>query len=158
VVWDGVTVWRDRRHLVFETQPLPQPHGVPVDLGQTETPVGTLVVEESAAPEHFDPSPLVEYLDPAKLQFPLTLRPWEKGDAFTPYGMPGRKNVSDLLTERKVPPQERARQLVLLSGGEIVWVVGHRLAEEASLRASADRAVRLEWNPGEALVPDGDAR
>jgi tRNA(Ile)-lysidine synthase len=41
--------------------------------------------------------------------------------------MVGRKKVSDYLTDRKMSVVEKRRQFVLLSGDDIVWLVGHRI-------------------------------
>jgi len=71
----------------------------------------------------------IAQLDFDKLHFPLTLRPWEPGDAFVPLGMNGRKKLSDFFTDRKVDRLQRERTLVLCSGEEIVWVVGMRIAD-----------------------------
>jgi tRNA(Ile)-lysidine synthase len=71
----------------------------------------------------------VALLDEAKLQYPLRLRRWREGDSFIPFGMAGRKKVGDYLTDQKVSIAERKRQFVLLSGDDIVWIVGRRTDE-----------------------------
>lgn len=149
VEWPAVTVWRDRERLVFAAEsPAPEAERAvwPGDL--VVLPEGTLrvdLVEEGPFVPGSDPN--VELVDAGRLRFPLTLRSWQPGDALVPLGMAGRKKVSDLLTERRVPPQSRARQRVLLSGGEVVWVVGHRLAALFRLRPETSRAARLVWQP-----------
>lgn len=66
-------------------------------------------------------------IDKAKVKFPLTVRPIENGDAFIPFGMTGRKLVSDYLTDRKCSLFEKQRQLVVTdSEGQIIWLVGKR--------------------------------
>ena len=57
---------------------------------------------------------------------PVTIRPWQEGDWFIPFGMKGRKLVSDYLTDCKVSALDRQRQLVATSGNDIIWVVGRR--------------------------------
>ncbi|MCL2727474.1 MAG: tRNA lysidine(34) synthetase TilS [Bacteroidales bacterium] len=69
----------------------------------------------------------VATLDAGKLHFPLTLRTWQKGDRFIPFGMKGFKKVSDFLIDVKVPLWEKERQQVLCSNEEIVWLVGRRI-------------------------------
>ena len=69
----------------------------------------------------------IAYLDEQKLSYPLTLRRWQEGDSFIPFGMRGRKKVSDFLTDRKMSVVEKSRQFVLVSGEDIVWVVGCRI-------------------------------
>ncbi|MBQ0080923.1 MAG: tRNA lysidine(34) synthetase TilS [Alistipes sp.] len=66
-------------------------------------------------------------LDLDKISFPLCLRRWKAGDAFFPLGMSGKKKVGDFLTDRKLSPVEKSRQMVLLSAQKIVWVVGERI-------------------------------
>ncbi|ROT47351.1 tRNA lysidine(34) synthetase TilS [Candidatus Cardinium hertigii] len=63
------------------------------------------------------------------LQFPLTIRPWKHGDIFYPLGMQGRKKISDLLIDLKVPMAIKEQVLVVTSNHKIVWVVGYRIDE-----------------------------
>jgi tRNA(Ile)-lysidine synthase len=68
-------------------------------------------------------------LDFHALDFPLTLRKWEPGDWFMPLGMPHKKKLSDFMIDRKIPLNLKDKVYVLTSGGQIVWVVGHRIDE-----------------------------
>lgn len=64
--------------------------------------------------------------DADKLTSPLSLRLWKQGDTFVPFGMKGRKKVSDYLTDRKFSLLRKERQWLLCSGDEIAWLVGER--------------------------------
>ena len=77
--------------------------------------------------ENLDQGDNVALLDADKLKFPLKVRRWQDGDWFVPFGMSGRKKLSDYLIDKKVSLAEKGRQFVLLSGDDIVWVVGHRV-------------------------------
>jgi tRNA(Ile)-lysidine synthase len=145
----AAAVWRERARLVVEEGGVGEAETpVPAE-GAVATPFGTLAVEPLAAvPAPAPGGTGEEVVDADVLTPPLVLRPWRAGDAFRPLGMEGTKRVSDLLTERKVPPGARARQLVLTAAGRIVWVVGHRLAHEARLTPATARAVRLTWEAG----------
>ena len=66
------------------------------------------------------------YADYDRLKFPLTLRKWRQGDWFIPFGMKGRKKLSDYFTDRKFNLKEKEDAWVLLSDEEIVWIVGER--------------------------------
>ncbi|MDD4515023.1 tRNA lysidine(34) synthetase TilS [Massilibacteroides sp.] len=66
-------------------------------------------------------------LDRDKLQFPLCLRRWKEGDWFIPFGMKGRKKLSDYFTDRKLSLFEKEKIRVLCSGENIVWIVGERI-------------------------------
>lgn len=65
-------------------------------------------------------------LDADKLKLPLSVRKWRQGDSFVPFGMNGRKNVSDYLTDKKYSLFEKDRMYVLCCGEDIVWLVGER--------------------------------
>ena len=68
----------------------------------------------------------VATFDADLIKGPVIIRPWQEGDWFIPFGMKGRKLVSDYLTDCKVSAFDRQRQLVITYGNDIIWVVGHR--------------------------------
>lgn len=88
-------------------------------------------------PEH------IAQVDADKLRFPLTLRRWQEGDWFIPFGMTGRKKVSDYLIDAKVSTPEKQRQFVLLSGDEIVWLVGRRIDDRYRLTRDTENVLRI---------------
>ena len=69
----------------------------------------------------------VACLDADKLQYPLTLRRWQQGDWFIPFGMKGRKKLSDFFVDKKFTMNDKEQLWLLTSGDDIVWVVGHRV-------------------------------
>ena len=54
-----------------------------------------------------------------------------------------RKKGSDYLIDHKVPLPEKARQFVLLSGDEIVWLVGRRIDDRYRLTAETENVLRI---------------
>ena len=66
-------------------------------------------------------------LDADKLQFPLKLRKWEKGDWFIPLGLKGKKKLSDFFINQKLSLADKEKTWLLLSGNDIVWVIGKRI-------------------------------
>ena len=66
-------------------------------------------------------------LDADKLQFPLKLRKWEKGDWFIPLGLKGKKKLSDFFINQKLSLADKEKTWLLLSGDDIVWVIGKRI-------------------------------
>lgn len=85
----------------------------------------------------------VALLDADKVEFPLTLRRWSEGDTFIPFGMTGRKKVSDFLIDGKVSMAEKNRQFVLISGTEIAWLAGRRIADPFRITDSTERVLRI---------------
>ena len=83
-------------------------------------------------------------LDAANIQFPLTVRQVASGDAFCPFGMEGRKLVSDFLTDRKISLLEKRRQLVVTAAnGDIIWLVGQRTDHRYRITASTRQVLSI---------------
>ncbi len=91
--------------------------------------------------ESFGVPPHEAQLDADRLQWPLRLRRWREGDWFIPFGMTGKKKVSDFLIDEKVSMMEKQRQFVLLSGEEIVWVVGRRIDDRYRLTNESENVL-----------------
>ena len=85
----------------------------------------------------------VALLDADKLKFPLRLRRWQEGDWFVPFGMSGRKKLSDFLIDKKVSLAEKRRQFVLMSGDDIVWVVGRRLDDRYAITRKTENVLKV---------------
>lgn len=73
-------------------------------------------------------------LDYERVRLPLAVRTWRGGDRFRPAGMAGSKKLQDVFVDAKVPRRERSGIPLVLSGGEIAWVVGMRVAEPVRVR------------------------
>ncbi len=80
----------------------------------------------------------------------LHLRAPLPGDRFRPFGMRGSVKVAKFLMDQKIPHGARRRWPLLLSGGNILWVVGLRMAEAGRLDEASRSAVILEL-----LAPEG---
>ncbi|MBO5983459.1 MAG: tRNA lysidine(34) synthetase TilS [Rikenellaceae bacterium] len=85
----------------------------------------------------------VALLDADRVTYPLTVRRWSDGDTFIPFGMTGRKKVSDFLIDSKVSMAEKGRQFVLISNAEIAWLVGRRIADPFRITDSTERVLRI---------------
>ncbi len=82
--------------------------------------------------------------DGAKLQFPLTVRPWAPGDWLVPLGMRGKQKVSDVLVNAKVPANLKDRVLVLVNGnGSLIWVIGQRIDDRFKVTADTAEVVEM---------------
>ena len=66
------------------------------------------------------------YVDKETLNYKLSIRKWQKGDYFYPFGMNGRKKVSKFYKDEKMDLISKEKQWLLCSGDAIVWVMGRR--------------------------------
>ncbi len=66
------------------------------------------------------------FVDETKLQFPLTIRKWNEGDYFYPFGMKGKKLVSKFFKDEKFSMLDKEKTWLLYSENEIVWIINHR--------------------------------
>ncbi|MGV3508361.1 MAG: tRNA lysidine(34) synthetase TilS [Sphingobacteriaceae bacterium] len=87
----------------------------------------------------------IAFFDEALLQFPLKLRHWNKGDYFYPFGMRGKKKISDFFTSLKLPLTEKERIPILENGnGDILWVAGYRSDERYKITSNTKKVFILE--------------
>jgi len=88
----------------------------------------------------------VATLDAGKVRFPLTLRRAEEGDWMFPYGMAGRKLLSDLMTDRKMSVFEKRRQLVVTDhSGAVLWLVGIRVDRRVAVTQETNHVLSLRF-------------
>lgn len=85
------------------------------------------------------------FSDAEKVHFPLKLRKWKDGDWFVPFGMKGRKKLSDYFTDCKFDLLEKENQWILESDGQIIWIVGKRNDERFKVSDHTDNVLMIEW-------------
>lgn len=81
-------------------------------------------------------------IDRDKVKFPLSLRRWQDGDWFIPFGMKGKKKLSDYFTDKKLNLFVKENIWLLCSGENIVWIIGERV----------DDRFRIDENSKQALI------
>jgi len=140
----GYDVLKDRGRLIVEPalepfNPMRIPEegtyvlgGSSIEFGGKTTENNTIRVRKK--PVYVSKEPYVATLDASKVLFPLTVRRVEEGDWMQPYGMKGRKLLSDLMTDLKMTVFEKRRQLVVVDAkGAVLWLVGRRIAAFVSV-------------------------
>lgn len=139
----GYDVLKDRGRLIVEPalepfRPMRIPEeGMYVLDGKTRFSVRKKTVYVSKEPH-------VATLDAAKVSFPLTVRRVEEGDCMQPYGMKGKKLLSDLMTDLKMTVFEKRRQLVVVdSQGVVLWAVGLRVAGFAAVSTTTNEVLEF---------------
>lgn len=68
----------------------------------------------------------IAYFDLDKIGSDLRIRHWEHGDWFVPFGMKGKKKLSDFFSDSKLNRIEKDNTWLLVSGEDILWVIGER--------------------------------
>lgn len=86
----------------------------------------------------------IAYLDFDKLKFPLTIRKWEKGDWFVPFGMTSKKKLSDFFIDKKLSIIEKEQVRVVSSGKDIVWVIGLRIDNRYKISENTKNVLRID--------------
>lgn len=96
--------------------------------------------ENYKAPKNKDLKKWEAAFDIELLEFPLTLRKWQPGDWFCPFGMNGRKKLSDFFTDQKLTLPEKENLWILCSGENIIWIVGYRTDNRYRLTTNTKQA------------------
>lgn len=89
-------------------------------------------------------SPKIAYFDFEKLSFPLELRKWQAGDYFFPFGMKGKKKISDFFVDKKMSLLEKENAWLLSSNGKIIWVVGMRTDGRFAISLETKKVLKIE--------------
>jgi tRNA(Ile)-lysidine synthase len=88
------------------------------------------------------------FLDYNKLDFPLLIRKWQAGDWFVPFGMKGRKKLSDYFVDEKFTIQEKENTFVIVSGEDIVCILGHRIDDRYSVNKNTTIIYHIKQKHG----------
>ncbi len=109
---------------------------------QTQTPFGILFFDEADA--FFGKRANVIFVDKNKLQFPLTVRKYQEGDYFYPFGMQGKKKLSKYFKDEKLSLLDKENVWVLCSGDEIVWVINKRADDRFKVTEDTQQILKIE--------------
>lgn len=126
---DKWLVVKDRKQLIFSL------------LGKNNFP--TLDIKEVTIDESFviPREKTIACIDVDKLKAPLSMRRWQQGDWFIPFGMKGRKKVSDYLTNQKYSLPQKEQLWVLCCGNDIVWLIGERTDNRFRIDSQTNKAL-----------------
>lgn len=95
--------------------------------------------DQQSQSENFD----VEF-DYDKFEFPLTIRTWRRGDYFYPKGMHGKKKLSDFYSDLKLSLPEKENTWLICSGGDVMYIVGHRQDKRFMVDENTTRRVSIQ--------------
>src|SRR5690606_28483107 len=73
----------------------------------------------------------------------LEVRHRRTGDRFRPLGMKGSKKLKDVFNDLGLTRPERDRQLLVVSGDTIIWLVGHNIDRDVAVNGSTRNLVEI---------------
>lgn len=85
----------------------------------------------------------IAFIDKDRLQFPLKLRKWKRGDYFYPAGFGKRKKLSDFFIDKKIARIDKKNVWILQSGEQIVWIVGYRIDDRFKITHSTRTILKI---------------
>ncbi len=94
--------------------------------------------EQSAA---ISIAPNIAYFDLEKLGS-LSIRTFEAGDRFVPFGMSQAIKVKDFFIGKKIPKEKRRHVPLLLSNRDIIWIVGYRIDDRYKVTKETSRVLK----------------
>ena len=104
-------------------------------------PFGTLTME---TPDDIEGGDRNSISVPSELlEFPLTIRKWEAGDYFYPFGMSGKKKLGKYFKDEKLSLVDKENVWLLCSAGKIVWVIGYRADDRFRVSSASQKMKRL---------------
>ncbi len=84
------------------------------------------------------------FIDAEALPFPFTVRRWKEGDWIVPFGMSGRKKLSDLFVDLGFSIPDKKRALVIADeGSHVLALLGHRIDDSLRLNRDSAKAVKI---------------
>ncbi len=90
----------------------------------------------------------VFYVDYDKLKFPLEIRSWRHGDFFYPIGMEGKKKkLKEFFIDNKLTLFDKEDIRLLISGEDVVLILGHRMDERFKITTDTKRCFRITTVP-----------
>lgn len=90
-------------------------------------------------------------MDAAKLRFPFVCRRWRKGDWFVPFGMKGKKKVSDVFTDLKYDTLEKDEAIMIVdvqseamaAQQHVAGIIGVRIDDRYKVTSSTSEIIRI---------------
>ena len=143
----GIKVIREYGDLIFTKEGEPQPVAEAFDVGPGTHAFPALGVTldvsfEDERPGTFPEDRYTAFFDAGRVTG-LSLRTFREGDRFVPLGMGQSVKVKDYFIARKVPAGRRRKLPLLLSGGDIIWVVGMRISDLYKVTGATARVLKV---------------
>jgi tRNA(Ile)-lysidine synthase len=129
--------------LVFTKKIIDNIEAVEIKIGESKKISGkTIKIESTTKSEKLSPDNY-ELIAADNLDDTFIIRNWKIGDKFKPLGMKKEKNVSDFLTDLKIPAAVKKEQLVMINRNQIIWIVGLRISDDVKITSETKKVIKL---------------
>ena len=85
----------------------------------------------------------IHAMDTDQICFPLNIRNWREGDKMQALGMKGKKRLSDVFTDAKIPVFGKKGFLVFEDARQIIGLSGFRVAESVKITEKTQRVLLI---------------
>jgi len=93
---------------------------------------------------NFERNNAILFADFDKITFPIILRQWQEGDWFIPFGMKGKKKISDFMIDKKISLYLKKSTFLLTSQDATIWIINHRADNRFKLTESTKKVLKVE--------------
>jgi tRNA(Ile)-lysidine synthase len=143
----GIKVRREYGDLIFTKggEAAPAAGVFEVGRGTNAFPLLGVILDitfEDGRPKAFPEDRHTAFFDAGRVAG-LSLRTFREGDRFVPLGMEQSVKVKDYFIAKKVPAGRRRRIPLLLSGEDIIWVVGERISDVYKVTDATTRVMKV---------------
>ena len=97
-------------------------------------------------PDNLKPQEGKLYVSITELSFPFTLRTWENGDFMQPLGMKGKKKLSNLFVDLKIPNHKKNQEVVLVQlnhDNNVLALLPYRISEHLRIDPKTETEVLM---------------
>lgn len=137
---------KDRDFLLLELRTKsPKTTSYSIEDGQTEINTKDFSIHLSKTENGKTDTKTKIFVDADKMAFPLTIRKWQNGDYFYPFGMTGKKKLSKFFKDEKFSLIDKENTWILTSGDAIVWVLGERMDDRFKVTEKTKKIIQIEY-------------
>lgn len=85
----------------------------------------------------------IAYFDKDKIEYPLILRHWHKGEYFVPFGSEHFKKVSDFFIDQKMDLFAKQNCWILASANKIIWILNRRTDNRFRVTPDTQKVLKI---------------
>jgi tRNA(Ile)-lysidine synthase len=144
----GRNIWIEKSHgRIFVFKEAARRKEIPLTIpGMTEIPDSGVLLEAEilrrSQVKRLKTDPDTALLDYESVKNAV-VRFWRKGDRIRPFGMRGRRLLSDVFTDRKIPSLERGEKPLVVVDGNIAWVAGVMISDDFKVGPETKEVLRI---------------